>query len=76
MAVNTDFDYKPRNADEYQGFATINLNNLNITFDMNLVTKLDEVTGDYYPYTDITGYNVNTQPEEFKIKLEGGTPLQ
>ena len=38
VTINTDFDYKPRNEDELQGFAIINLDNMNITFDIIIFT--------------------------------------
>ena len=38
VSINTNFDYKPRNADEFQGSASILLDNVNATWNIILFT--------------------------------------
>lgn len=54
-----------------------NIFDLTAGFYMNLNTKLDEGTGDYYPYMDMTNFALDAySPDLEYIEIIGGTQDQ
>ena len=74
LAIESDFDYKPRNGDEFQGVTAIDIRNVNATFDLNVITELDEATGDYFPYMDIKSFSTRMDDDAAEVSVIGGTP--
>ena len=71
LNLESDFLYQPRNADEVKGTTRVNMQQVNATFQLTLYTKLDEVTGDYYPFLDIARFGVARDDDKVAIYVDG-----
>ena len=46
---------------------------MNASFELNLVTNYDEVTGDYYPYMNMNKFALEVDVNNVEVNVQGGT---
>lgn len=71
LEIVSGFDY--RGPDAFQGSCEIFLTKMNASFELNLVTNYDEVTGDYYPYMNMNKFALDVDVNNVEVNVQGGT---
>ena len=64
VTIDSAFDWKPKDAAELQGTATIEMFLMKAKFDIVWSTRLDEANGDYYPTMEIKNFALDFIPDD------------
>lgn len=73
MSISSSFYFKPKKDPEFKGTANIYLYMIQGHLDVVITTRLDEATGDYYPYWDVATPGLDFIQDAEMVDIVGGT---
>ena len=73
LSISSSFDFRPKKDPQFKGTANIYLYMMTAHLDVVITTRLDEATGDYYPYLDMPNLGLDFAPDAEMVDIVGGT---